>query len=254
MKLFSRYQVLEIPRASTARNRVATTLTQEILDNPESKSFPISSEHQLCRRFNVSRVTVRLALNDLEHRGLIYRRHGKGTFAHGHSTRVHRNIAILLKSSLSEEGMAAEVIRGAHSVMSSLHAAVVLISASPKEWQSELACALAGVIVIPTGIMEEDLESLKNRNLPFLLVGETDLPGPRILSNLEETTSFRPSAGLNYAGQRFAHLGHNFFNVGKLAADSLSHAALTGHPVRDFLPAFLEAKISRNHESAIAIL
>jgi hypothetical protein len=117
MKLFSRYQVLEIPRTSTARNRVATTLTQEILDNPESKSFLIPSEHQLCRRFNVSRVTARLALNELR------------------------------------------------------------------------------------------------------------------------------------------HLGHNFLNVGKLAAESsLSHAALTGHHVRDFLPACLEAKISRNHESAIAIL
>lgn len=250
MKLFSRYQVLEIPRTSTARNRVANTLTQEILDSPESKSFPIPSEYQLCRRFNVSRVTVRLALNDLEHRGLIYRRHGKGTFAHGHSTRVHRNIAILLKSSLSEKGMVAEVIRGAHSVMSSLHAAVVLISASPKEWQSELACALAGVIVIPTGITEEDLESLKNRNLPFLLVGETNLPGPHIPFYEEEATSFRSSPGLDCVGQRFPKLGHNFSNVGKLAAESLSHAALTGYPVSDFL----EAKIPQNHESAITLL
>lgn len=38
------------------------------------------SERELVQMFNVSRSTVRLALRDLEERGLIYRLHGKGTF------------------------------------------------------------------------------------------------------------------------------------------------------------------------------
>ena len=248
------YRLMIALRTSTIRRRVAETLAHEILNSEKTGDFPIESEHQLCRRFGVSRVTVRLALSDLEHRGLIYRKHGKGTFAHGHSTRVHRNIAILFKSFPSKKDMVAEVIQGAHSVMSSLHAAVVLISASPKEWQSELACALAGVIVMPTGFTKEDLESLKNRSLPFLLVGETNLSGPRILLRQEEITGFHNPPDFDCLGQRFPDPGHNFFNVGKLAAESLSQAALTGRPVRDFLPGFLEAKISRNCQSVITIL
>ena len=68
---------------TTARGRLVAAVTEEILSRNEPSAFAIDSEHQLCRRFNVSRVTVRLALGDLENRGLIYRKHGKGTFAYG---------------------------------------------------------------------------------------------------------------------------------------------------------------------------
>src|SRR5277367_2391683 len=76
-------------------------------------SFPIASEHQLCRRFNVSRVTVRLALGDLEHRALIYRRHGKGTYANGRSKRANRSLGILIKSpDALKQASIVEIIRG----------------------------------------------------------------------------------------------------------------------------------------------
>ena len=65
-------------RKPSARRRIADVLAQEILNRPQPEDFAIASDHQLCRRFAVSRVTIRLALGDLEHKGLIYRRHGKG--------------------------------------------------------------------------------------------------------------------------------------------------------------------------------
>ncbi|WEV37326.1 GntR family transcriptional regulator [Lactobacillus sp. ESL0677] len=40
----------------------------------------LPSERQLLMQYSVSRNTIRLALQDLEERGLIYRLHGKGTF------------------------------------------------------------------------------------------------------------------------------------------------------------------------------
>jgi len=168
-------------RSFTARARLVAALTEEILNKNEPTSFAISSEHQLCRRFNVSRVTVRLALGDLENRGLIYRKHGKGTFAHGRSTRIHRYLGILMKSSqAAEHRPIAEMIRGAQTAMADLHSGILLISTPPEEWQPERASSLGGVIVVPQNVTTEDLDVLKNRNLPFLLFAESDLPGPRI--------------------------------------------------------------------------
>lgn len=165
----------------TARARLVATLTEEILQSPEESTFPIASEHQLCRRFNLSRVTVRLALSDLENRGLIYRKHGKGTFAHGRSTRVHRYIGVLMKSPRSmEHRPIAEMVRGAQTVMATVRSAVLLISTSPKQWRPEKASSLAGVIVMPQDVTPQDLDILKDRNLPFILFSESHLEGPRV--------------------------------------------------------------------------
>lgn len=174
-------------RPSTARSRVVAILTEEILQRTEQSAFPIASEHQLCRRFNISRVTVRLALSDLENRGLIYRKHGKGTFAHGRSTRIHRNLGILIRSShATEHRPIAEMIRGVQTTMASLQSAVILISTSPEEWRPERAPSLSGVVVVPQDVTQKDLDILKDRNLPFLIFGESELRGPRILLGQRE--------------------------------------------------------------------
>jgi DNA-binding LacI/PurR family transcriptional regulator len=160
---------------------LVTALTDEILQNGEHSAFPIASEHQLCRRFNISRVTVRLALSDLENRGLIYRKHGKGTFAHGRSTRVHRNMGVLIRSPQTvEHRPIAEMVRGAQIVMASVRSATLLISTSPEHWRPEEASNLGGVIVVPQDVTCKDLDILRDRNLPYLIFGESDLPGPRI--------------------------------------------------------------------------
>ncbi len=49
---------------------------------------PIPSENELCLAHNVSRITVRKALNDLIHQGLLYAVQGKGTFVSPHKFRV----------------------------------------------------------------------------------------------------------------------------------------------------------------------
>lgn len=40
----------------------------------------LSSERELTKIYGVSRITVRLALQELEKRGLVYKKHGKGTY------------------------------------------------------------------------------------------------------------------------------------------------------------------------------
>ncbi|MCU9533418.1 GntR family transcriptional regulator [Streptococcus sp. CSL10205-OR2] len=59
--------------------QLADTLAQKIkeLFSPNDK---LLSERELTNQYGVSRMTVRLALQELETRGLIYKKHGKGTF------------------------------------------------------------------------------------------------------------------------------------------------------------------------------
>ncbi len=160
---------------------MVAALTGEILSNPEPAVFPIASEYQLCDRFHVSRVTVRLALGDLENRGLIFRKHGKGTFAHGRLTRVHRNIGVLMKSpQAAEHRPVAEIVRGVQTVMTPLRSAVVLIGLAPEEWRPEMASGLSGVLVFPQDVTLKDLTVLQDRKLPYILAMKSSLPGPQI--------------------------------------------------------------------------
>jgi GntR family transcriptional regulator of arabinose operon len=168
-------------RRPTARASLVAALSEEILCRPETHPFAIASEHELCRRFQISRVTVRLALGDLENRGLIFRKHGKGTFAHGRATQVHRDIGFLMKGTqAAEHRPLAEMVRGAQSVMAPLRAAISLLSRSPEDWRADVAGNLGGVIVVPEGVTEKDLEVLRDRKVSYILAGSSSLPGPRI--------------------------------------------------------------------------
>lgn len=59
---------------------IRETLRQRIVSGALRPHEQIESEHAISTRFNASRVTVRHALKDLEHEGLIFRVHGKGSF------------------------------------------------------------------------------------------------------------------------------------------------------------------------------
>ena len=184
----------------TARSHVAAVLTEDILYRPDERDFLIASEHQLCRQFSVSRVTVRLALGDLEHLGLIYRRHGKGTFAYGRASRPGRSLAILIESADTLAGAPViEIMRGAQTVTASLRSALILISASPLIWQSDLARGLGGVIVMQQSLTIQELGVFKDRNIPFLFINAAQLT-----------------------------VNCDFFSFGQRAAHTLYDAALTG--------------------------
>ena len=165
----------------TARKRLVSTLSEEILNRAEREAYLMPSEHTLCRRFHLSRVTVRLALADLETKGLIYRQHGRGTFAHGRGQGAQKGLAILLKG---VEAMKcwplSELMRGMQSHSSQRHAPITFLDSSLKENTSELLSSLAGVLVFPDAVADEDLEILRNRKLPYLFATKTSLSGPRI--------------------------------------------------------------------------
>ncbi len=80
-------------RRSTARNsarpkhsQLRETLRKQIESLPPDELMP--SEHDLCAQYSVSRITVRKALADLIHEGLLYTVQGKGTFVAARKFRI----------------------------------------------------------------------------------------------------------------------------------------------------------------------
>jgi GntR family transcriptional regulator len=60
--------------------QIKETLRSRILDGSYAPHSQMPSEHELCAMFDVSRITVRQALGDLQKEGLLFKLHGKGTF------------------------------------------------------------------------------------------------------------------------------------------------------------------------------
>ncbi|HEV2122437.1 MAG TPA: GntR family transcriptional regulator [Chloroflexota bacterium] len=60
--------------------QILEALRREILDGVLQPGDQMPTEPELMERFGVSRITVRQALAELVHQGLLYRRSGKGTF------------------------------------------------------------------------------------------------------------------------------------------------------------------------------
>lgn len=67
-------------RPAPLHTRLRDLLRARILDGSYAAHSQMPSESELCAMFEVSRITVRQALGDLQKEGLIFRIHGKGTF------------------------------------------------------------------------------------------------------------------------------------------------------------------------------
>lgn len=60
--------------------QIKDILRARVLDGTYKPHEQMPSESEMIAAFNVSRITVRQALNDLQNEGLLFRIHGKGTF------------------------------------------------------------------------------------------------------------------------------------------------------------------------------
>ena len=71
-----------MPRSSSKYETLKTVLRQRVAGMGPGERLP--SEAELCRTYNISRTTVRKALDDLIREGLVHSMQGKGTFTTSH--------------------------------------------------------------------------------------------------------------------------------------------------------------------------
>ncbi|MFB9950732.1 GntR family transcriptional regulator [Rhizobium puerariae] len=85
--------------------QIADHLRHNIAQGSYEPTGRLPSEAQIMEQFAVSRVTVRLALDDLENEGLIERRKGKGTFVVGKQVRHRIDTLRSFHESLKIQGL-----------------------------------------------------------------------------------------------------------------------------------------------------
>lgn len=116
-------------------------------------------ENDLCRTLNVSRVTVRAALKELEEKGLVYQRRGSGTFVGEHSLpqRAELTYVPYVAPSFSKYFRQMEILSGIEDYLKSRGMYVTFHSTGDQESRSEILLRLAehgtrNVIVSPGSI------------------------------------------------------------------------------------------------------
>ena len=85
--------------------RLANELEKQINDGFFKADEKLLSENELCKMYNISRITVRQALKLLETKNLIYTFHGKGTFVKVPALATHTPELVSLSKKLSSKGL-----------------------------------------------------------------------------------------------------------------------------------------------------
>jgi GntR family transcriptional regulator len=85
--------------------RIRETLRDEITGGVLKRGAQLPPEHELAAKFQVSRMTIRESIEDLVNEGLLYRRHGVGTFVvFPHLQRDHTRLTSFFDKA-QEEGV-----------------------------------------------------------------------------------------------------------------------------------------------------
>ena len=159
--------------------RLKEYLKEQMKRGAIAPGHQLPSENMLADQFKISRHTVRKALNDLEHEGMIYREQGRGTFCAFPATAKGQTVAVV--TTYISEYIFPAVIRGIEEVLSA--AGCLLLMASTGNAKSKEATCLenllqhkiAGLIIEPTQSARENenlayYRELENRGIPYLML------------------------------------------------------------------------------------
>jgi GntR family transcriptional regulator len=94
--------------ATPLYEQIKTALRSRILDGTYAPHSQMPSESELCAMFDVSRITVRQALGDLQKEGLVFKLHGKGTFVS--KPKAFQNVSALQGFAEAMSSMGYEIV------------------------------------------------------------------------------------------------------------------------------------------------
>lgn len=198
-------------RPATSRQQIVAVLHREIVEGRLGPGRKVAGDFALAERFGVSRGTIRAALDELVRQGLITRTSGRGTFATSEGNGTTRPVVFLLKDvEKIHSQVITHLLQGLVPRVEQAGSHVVFQHRSPAEWPAALRQSLAGVVVIPHGASQADLDELSAARIPFVIATESELAGPAIKLGIEEV-SHRLTLGLVELGHRHFALvsGHS---------------------------------------------
>lgn len=196
---------------TTRRQTITETLRREIADGAYPAHEAMPGEHALCARFGVTRATLRLALDDLERQGLIYRHHGSGTFANPARSVMAKPIGLLLMEAQKATTVGnVPIISGATYYLESVGSYLALVSKPPTDWPSSMLESLAGLIIVPPKVEQKHLDALSRAKIPSIVVGDSYLPGPCIGFGFHDAAVNFTNALVSLGHRQFAMIsGHD---------------------------------------------
>ncbi|WP_066172700.1 GntR family transcriptional regulator [Bacillus marinisedimentorum] len=155
----------------TKYNFVKEEIKKSLLRGDVLPGQKIGSENEMMTKYQVSRHTVRKAIDELVNEGYLYREHGVGTFCKNWSDRTGRQDkkTIGIITTYISDYIFPSIIRGAELYLSSKGYSLVIASTNndvKKEQQclqSMMEHNLAGLIIEPTK------SAFYNENLPYYI-------------------------------------------------------------------------------------
>lgn len=143
---------------------LAERLEYMIQKNIQTGVHKLPSEQELCKRYHVSRQTVRMALGLLEEKGLIDKKQGSGSFITGRSAEPRENVIKVLISS-NQEYIYPGVINDIRSTLSDSGFSIQVFTTG-NSVSTEREILLELLKDIPRGMIVEGCKSaLPNPNL-----------------------------------------------------------------------------------------
>ena len=162
------------PDAKYKYQKLKNCLLQRIADGVYRCGEKISSEPALSREFGLSRNTIRLAIQELEAAGVLYRIQGKGTFVCPKAPEAKRKIGLIIYDiSYATHPLTSQLIRGIDSVLSENGYLLDILASqrnSQEENMEQLAEHYAGFLIGAYQIDQLILQKLSQLMVPYLFV------------------------------------------------------------------------------------
>ncbi|MFC8151736.1 GntR family transcriptional regulator [Bacillus paralicheniformis] len=173
----------ELTKYSMVKNKIKSWIYEGKVKPGEK----IHSENELMKIFDVSRHTIRQAIGDLVHEGLLYREQGSGTYC-SHRLQLsekgrERNKMIGVMTTYLSDYIFPSIIRGIESSLSS-EGYTLVVASTNNDNEKEKQCLvnmldkkIAGLIVEPTktGSFNPNLSyylTLEQHHIPYLMINQ----------------------------------------------------------------------------------